>query len=497
MNLHNKKNYIKLILGLKIKQLRQERQFSLNELAEKSQLSVSYLNEIEKGKKYPTVEKIVQLAKALDVSYDNLVSLKLSKNLTPIAELIDSNILEMLPLDHYGININKFITLMSDASYQLSALVATVIDTARNTEMSQNNFSRTALRIYKEINDNYFDDIEKSVNAFIKEFKLDTNPPVQYNALYKILVDNYNYKIDHKRLNDFEELRELRGLLKPGKQSKLFLNPRLTNAQKLFIIGKELAYKYLGIKNRSEIHSSLKLNTFDHLLNNFISAYFSTALIINKDYFIIDINKLFEQERWDENIIQELIAKYDVTPEMFLQRIANLSGKVWALKKYFFLRFNSERNTDVYDLTKEVKLNIKQNPGGYQTNEHYCRRWISIEVLKDLKAKLKGNGDNYKMKIGILHSKFYDTEDEYLSISIAQENVLNKNLFTSVSLGFYIDDQFKNKIKFLNDPEIPFRIVNNTCEMCKISDCKERISEPLTLRKIQKSEKIETAIKKL
>ncbi|MEJ2103006.1 MAG: hypothetical protein P8X47_00355, partial [Ignavibacteriaceae bacterium] len=339
--------------------------------------------------------------------------------------------------------------------------------------------------------------IEKSVNAFIKEFKLDTNPPVQYNALYKILVDNYNYKIDHKRLNDFEELRELRGLLKPGKQSKLFLNPRLTNAQKLFIIGKELAYNYLGIKNRSEIHSSLKLNTFDHLLNNFISAYFSTALIINKDYFIIDINKLFEQERWDENIIQELIAKYDVTPEMFLQRIANLSGKVWALKKYFFLRFNSERNTDVYDLTKEVKLNIKQNPGGYQTNEHYCRRWISIEVLKDLKAKLKGNGDNYKMKIGILHSKFYDTEDEYLSISIAQENVLNKNLFTSVSLGFYIDDQFKNKIKFLNDPEIPFRIVNNTCEMCKISDCKERISEPLTLRKIQKSEKIETAIKKL
>ena len=56
MDLDNKKNYIKLILGLKIKQLRQERQFSLNELAEKSQLSVSYLNEIEKGKKYPTVE---------------------------------------------------------------------------------------------------------------------------------------------------------------------------------------------------------------------------------------------------------------------------------------------------------------------------------------------------------------------------------------------------------------------------------------------------------
>jgi transcriptional regulator with XRE-family HTH domain/predicted transcriptional regulator len=497
MILDNKKNYIKLILGLKIKQLRLEKQLSLNELAERSQLSVSYLNEIEKGKKYPKVEKIAQLAKALDVNYDHLVSLKLSKNLTPIADLIDSNILEMLPLDHYGININKFIELMSDASYQLSALVATVIDMAKSTEMSQNNFSRTALRIYKEINDNYFDDIEKSVNRFIKEFKLETNPPLKYDALCKILRDSFNYEIDGNRIKDFEELKELRGVVKIGKQSKLYLNPRLSSSQKLFIIGKELAYNYLEIKNRSEIHSSLKLNTFDHLLNNFISAYFSTALMINKDYFIKDINDLFEQDRWNENLIKILIVKYDVSPEMFLQRIANLSGKVWGIKKYFFLRFNGYGNSDVYDLTKEVKLNIKQNPSGYQTSEHYCRRWISIEVLREIKSELNSYSDNHKMKIGILHSKFYDTTDEFLSISIAQQNVLNKNTFTSVTLGFYIDDHLKSRIKFLNDSKIPLRTVNNTCEMCEIGDCKERISEPVTLKRIQKSINIESAIKNL
>jgi transcriptional regulator with XRE-family HTH domain len=176
-NMDNKKNYIKLIFGLKLKQLRQEKQLSLIELAEKSSLSVSYINEIEKGKKYPKAEKIALLAQALGVNYDNLVSLRLSKNLTPIAELIDSNILEMLPLDHYGININKFISLMSDASYQLSALVATVIDLARNTEMSQNNFSRTALRIYKEINENYFEEIENSVDKFVDEFNIDVTHP--------------------------------------------------------------------------------------------------------------------------------------------------------------------------------------------------------------------------------------------------------------------------------------------------------------------------------
>ena len=95
------------------------------------------------------------------------------------------------------------------------------------------------------------------------------------------------------------------------------------------------------------------------------------------------------------------------------------------------------------------------------------------------------------------HHRFHETDDEYLSFSIAQQNVLDKNTFTSVTLGLYLDDQLKSKIKFWNDSNIPFRIVNNTCETCNLSDCAERVSEPITLRRIQKSLSIEDAIKKL
>ncbi len=480
-----------------MKQLRQERNFSLVDLAEKCSLSVSYLNEIEKGKKYPKADKIAQLAQALGVSYDELVTLKLTKNLTPIAELIESNILEMLPLDHYGIDLNKFISLMSGASYQLSALVTTVIEMARSTELSQNNFSRTALRIFKEINDNYLADIELSVEKFIDDFHLTSAHPKNYEQLSQILIQYYNYKLDEKRFDNFEELGQLRGVLKPGKQPVLFLNPQLSNAQKLFIIGKELAYNYLNISKRSYIHSSLKLNTFDHLLNNHIAAYFATALILGKNQFIADINNFFSQEKWDDNFLVNLVTKNDTTPEMFFQRWANLSGKEFGLKKYFFLRFNTIAETDRYELTKEVRLNIKQNPGGYQTHEHNCRRWVSIEVLKNIKEELKGVNSHGKMKTGIIHSKFHETNDEYISFSVAQQNILDPNTFTSVTLGFYLDEQLKKKINFWNDPNIPFRIVNDTCEMCNIPDCKERISEPTALRKIQRSLDIENAIKKL
>ena len=128
-------NNIRLIFGLKLKQLRLDKNLSLAELAKRTSLSSSYLNEIENGKKYPKSEKIAVLADALDVSYDKLVSLKLTKNLSPVSELLESNILEQLPLDHYGIDINKLLHQISLAPLQLSALVSTLIELAKGLEM--------------------------------------------------------------------------------------------------------------------------------------------------------------------------------------------------------------------------------------------------------------------------------------------------------------------------------------------------------------------------
>ncbi|MDZ7936452.1 MAG: helix-turn-helix transcriptional regulator [Emticicia sp.] len=63
---------IRLVFGLKLKQLRLDKSMSLTELAQRSGLSMSYINEIEKGKKYPKSDKIVALAEAMGVDYDTL-----------------------------------------------------------------------------------------------------------------------------------------------------------------------------------------------------------------------------------------------------------------------------------------------------------------------------------------------------------------------------------------------------------------------------------------
>ena len=489
-------NYIKLVLGLKLKQLRLEKNLSLTQLAEKSGLSISYLNEIESGKKYPKSDKIAVIAQTLDVSYDKLVSLKLSKQLAPIGDLFESNILEQLPLDHYGIDIRKFVALMSNASIQLSALVATILEMAKSSEMSENNFSRTALRAYKEFNDNYFEELETAVDTFVTENKIDDAPPLEYDKLSKILTEKYFYQIDESTLNTYAELAHFRGFVKSGKTHTLFLNNMISDSQKAFIVAKELAYNHLNYKDRSFSHSNLRLDNFDHLLNNFRASYFATALIMRREFILNDLKNFFALQKWDANYLIDLIDKYNASPEMLFQRISNLSPKYLGLNKFFFLRFNAKEKSNNYQLSKEVRLNIRRNPGGFQSQEHYCRRWISVKVLNKL---IDGQTTESSKNIvsGILHSKFYNSNDEFLSISVAKRSQFIPEEYYSVTLGFQFDDELKQRIAFWNDADIPFETVNDTCEMCKIPDCKERTAPPTVIEKLEHAQKVEAILLKL
>jgi len=489
--------HIKIILGLKIKQWRLSKGLSLKELALQTGLSVSYLNEIESGKKYPKTDKLASLAEALDVNYDKMVSLKLSKNLAPIGDLLESKLLKQLPLHHYGIDINKLIALMAEAPMQLSALVSTIIELARSSELSQNNFSRTALQTYKEFNENHFENIEEAAKNFVKFFKLKTSPPLKYKELAEILVNKFNYEIDETRLSNHKELKALRGIVFNEKNKILLLNKNLEDSQKAFVIGKELGYNFLKLEDRSYVYSTLALDSFDQLLNNFQSSYFANALILNARHFVKDLREFFNQTRFNKSFLLNLISKYNSTPEMFFQRMTNLLAKNFGLNKFFFLRFNSLVNIEQYKLSKELRLNITRNPGGYEETEHYCRRWVSVQILKEMKTRIKKNPD-FKRNLGnALRSKFVGAEDCFLNISVARRRILLPNELYSVTIGFYSDENLHKTIKFWNDTKIPFRIVSDTCEMCPINDCIERAAPPISLEKLQDRNNLVEAINKL
>ncbi|MNY74073.1 hypothetical protein D3C86_2130120 [compost metagenome] len=64
-------------------------------------------------------------------------------------------------------------------------------------------------------------------------------------------------------------------------------------------------------------------------------------------------------------------------------------------------------------------------------------------------------------------------------------------------MGVYLDDQTSKTIQFLDDPEIPSRDVNETCERCSLFDCRERIAAPVILQKKHKNEELRKALRRL
>lgn len=68
-------------LGIRIKQLLEERRWSQNELARRSGIVASYLSQIISGKiKNPRGDYVVAIAKALDITTDELYGLAPSRN---------------------------------------------------------------------------------------------------------------------------------------------------------------------------------------------------------------------------------------------------------------------------------------------------------------------------------------------------------------------------------------------------------------------------------
>lgn len=62
-------------LGKRLRQLREQKRLSQEELAFKAKLSVYYISRIERGKANPSLETVFSLAKAIGISASSLIDL--------------------------------------------------------------------------------------------------------------------------------------------------------------------------------------------------------------------------------------------------------------------------------------------------------------------------------------------------------------------------------------------------------------------------------------
>ncbi|MGJ8739153.1 helix-turn-helix domain-containing protein [Zobellia laminariae] len=482
--------YVKLIFGLKLKQIRTERNLSLFGLSKLAKLSKSYLNEIEKGKKYPKTDKIIILSEKLDVSYDDLVSLKLDKNLAPIGEILQSKILKEIPLELFGIKESNLIDIIANAPDKVNAFITTIIEVAKHYNFNRESFYLSSLRSYQQSNYNYFDDLEQKVVKFCKAYQIDLKSPVSSKELEEVLVEEYGYTINNNDLKKHKELYDLRSVFVP-KRKTLLLASDIDEAQRTFIYAKEIGYNYLDFEQRLYTFPWIKFENFDQVLNNFYASYFAGALLLPRAALVNEFSKLIKKDTFDKVAFIKIFSFFAASPETFYQRLTNLLPQDFNIQTLFFLRFTHDVGSKNYYLTKELHLPNQQSPHSNETNEHYCRRWVSLKVLEDIdKSK-----EDHAFDIQI--SQYPDDDVSYLVFSSATKDPFKKNQYRSISIGLLINKQLKKKMAFLEDPKIDTQVVGNTCERCSIMDCKERVVAPKILEKIKKNKVIEEVVSEL
>ncbi|CAM1371368.1 helix-turn-helix domain-containing protein [Tenacibaculum xiamenense] len=485
--MHIEDEYIRLIFGLKLKQIRTEKKLSLFGLAKLTGLSKSYLNEIEKGKKYPKTDKIATLSEQLDVPYDHLVSLKLDKNLAPIGEILQSKILKEIPLELFGIQEKNLIDIVANAPAKVNAFISTIIKISQNYNLTRESFFLASLRSYQEAHNNYFDEIEEHVQDFANSYHLNLEENVSSKDLEEILTEEFGYTIDNEELSKHNNLMQLRNIYIPSKKTLLISND-ISEAQKTFIYAKELAYNHLKISHRLYTFPWVKFDDFDQVLNNFVASYFAGALIIPKKTLVDRLNTFFSLETWSTDEFIKMMKTYNCSAESFYQRLTNILPKFFHIKNLFFLRFTHKLGSPKFRLTKELHITQQQTPHANRNNEHYCRRWVSIQSIKDLEKT------NNTSSFGLQISSYENSDNEYLVLSSATPDPFRKQLNRSISIGFLVSPHLKKKLKFINDPAIFTKQVGITCETCSVKNCDVRVAEPSRLERQLEYENIDKTV---
>lgn len=481
---------VKLILGFKIKHLRLQQKISYQELSQATGMSVSYLNDIEKGKKYPKPDKISALAQAFKLDYDELVSTRSDKKLRPVIELLNSGFFKYFPLDEFGISPDKLIDVFSNSPDRISAFISTILKMVRSYQIEKEHFYRIALRSFQDMHDNYFPELEEAVQQFKKELKLGNKVPYTYEQLQDILRQQYDITIDRVGLGKNKKLKSFRSYLQSEKKV-LYINQGLSEGQEHFILAKEIGFQYLKLKERSFETELNKEASFEKLLSNFKASYFAAALLMDADEMVKDVELMARSTEWKPSLIGNLLQKYQVTPETLLQRLTNILPHYFDIRDLFFIRLKSTNDLIRYNITKELHLSQLHRPYHTEMNEHLCHRWVSISAIKSIRSKKSDH------LIDAQISEYWQTDSSYFCISVAEPDNYRGEGASSITLGLMMTDGLKGTFNFIKDPNLRKKTVHTTCERCSISDCDNRVAPPSFADKKALEDQLEIELKNL
>ena len=332
---------LKFLLGLKLRKFRFEKGLSLQGLSKLSGLSSSYLNEIEKGKKYPKVDKLILLAKSLKIRLEDLKGVTVDKSIVPLTDFLSSDFFKTFPLETFGMNRGDLFDLMSNRPEKFASLIATFVGLARHYEMEPQEFSKLALRSYRESKEHHFPEVEEMAMEFRKKILNDPNKSFNEESLTDFLKSYFKTSVHTLKANKLPVWPPGDAVVLAGKKEKILFHEDLDRSSRLFFLAKELGQKALGFKRKNFLDLAYDTGTFVERKNDLMNYAFACALLWPRDQFEKNLREFLSERLFSEKKLLSFLGEGPFLPEIFIQRMTQIFPQMLGIKKLFYLRFDT------------------------------------------------------------------------------------------------------------------------------------------------------------
>lgn len=403
------------ILAINIRYLRNKSGLSLKDLASASQISTSYLNEIEKAKKYPKPEKLNSIAKALLVSPDYLTSTTTSISLKPLLNILTNNIFSRLPFNEFGISAYDFFEIVSVAPEKCSSIIAILIEIYQAQKISKQDINQSALKVYQQRHLNFFPNLEMLSTKFLKHYRLIGKRSITSLLLIDILAKDFNYQV--KREGSFYD----------NETSVITLNANLTEQEKVEILLKEVASLY---------GKQFFTDQCNHTFRLFKLSYFASATLVQASNILFDLKSFFNLKKYNKNKFIDIYQSYNVSAKIFFSRLSQIIPHYFGLNQVFYIRSDLDSNLTLIEITEEIQL---------------CPiKIFSYRKITDPLIFRKESILQDKCFVFAQITAMTQTNEDYVCISLLEQTKSAIEL-SCHTIGIRVDTKSKSIIQFINN----------------------------------------------
>jgi predicted transcriptional regulator/transcriptional regulator with XRE-family HTH domain len=452
-------------IGSKIRKERRAKGLSQSDLSKKLEISPSYLNLIESGRRSITVPILIKIGNELGISLRDLTQESNKRILSDIMEVLSNELFEDLDITNHETNefisnnpnIAKAMLTLNDSYKSLRDDMQNRLE-AMDVESSIKERKSTHLPVeivsdFLQENKNYFDSIERKAESIRNKIYFEEGHRTIGHSLIQYLLNEHNTKIkvvssedDEKSIKKFDKNNNI-----------LFLSTMLTYSSRNFHLAYQIAY-FDGHETIDKIIKENKIYSEEviSLLKISLLNYFAAAILMPYDEFLQSAKKY----KYDVEILMHHFA---TSFEQVTHRLTNLQRTGNEGVPFHFLKTDIAGN-----VSKRFSLSGIHIPrhGGS------CPRWnVYIAFL---------NPGRILPQI----SKMPDGKT-YFCIARAFEKGIEKHGMPKsfVSIGLGCDLKYAKELTYSEGMDLQNKRLETpigvSCRICPRMDCQQRAFPPI------------------